>query len=83
MRLAALVDRPLSESGSRPSESGVSVSLVVGGAIFLGEELAALAGAVGVAGEGEDLGVVHEPVDHGRGDDIIGKGFTPAAERQI
>jgi hypothetical protein len=28
------------------------------GAVVLGEELAALAGAVGVAGEGEDLGVV-------------------------
>jgi hypothetical protein len=30
------------------------VSLVVGGAIFFGEEMAALAGAVGVAGEGVD-----------------------------
>ena len=73
MRPAALVDRPPSESVSRPSESGVSVSLVVGGAILFGEELAALAGAVGVAGEGEDLGVVHQPVDHGSGDDVVGK----------
>ena len=46
----------------------MSASLVVGGAILFGEELAALAGAVGVAGEGEDLGVVHQPVDRGGGD---------------
>jgi hypothetical protein len=36
------------------------------GAVFL-EEFAALAGAVGVAGESEDFGVVDESVDHGRG----------------
>jgi hypothetical protein len=52
------------------------VSLVVGCAIVFGEELAALAGAVGVAGEGENLGVVHQPVDHGCGDDVVGKGFA-------
>ena len=41
------------------------------GAVLLGEEFASLAGAVGVAGEGEDFGVVHEPVDHGCGDDVV------------
>lgn len=54
MRPAALVDRPPCESVSHPNESGVSASQVVGTAIILGEELAALGGAVGVAGEGED-----------------------------
>ena len=39
---------------------------------MFGEEFASLAGAVGVAGEGEDLGVVDEAVDHG-GDDAVGK----------
>jgi hypothetical protein len=57
--------------------------LVVGGAIFFGEQLAALAGALGVAGEDEHLGVVHEAVDHGCGDDIIAKRFAPTSERQI
>lgn len=48
------------------------------GAVLFGEELAALAGAVGVAGEGEDLGVVDEAVDHGCGDDVVGEGLAPA-----
>ncbi|MBE1579653.1 hypothetical protein H4W30_006713 [Amycolatopsis roodepoortensis] len=38
---------------------------VLVGAVVFGEEFAALAGAVGVAGEGEDFGVVDEAVDHG------------------
>ena len=35
------------------------------GAVLFDQEFAALAGAVGVTGEGEDLGVVHQPIDHG------------------
>jgi hypothetical protein len=42
-----------------------------------------LTGAVGVAGEGEDLGVVDEAVDHGGGDDVVGEGLAPAAEGQV
>jgi len=49
---------------------------------LLGEEFSALAGVVGVAGEGEDLGVVDEPVDHRGGDNVVGEGFAPAPERQ-
>ncbi|GAA4264301.1 hypothetical protein GCM10022255_116670 [Dactylosporangium darangshiense] len=37
-----------------------------------------MAGAVGVAGEGEDFGVVDESVDHGGGDDVVGEGFAPS-----
>ena len=47
----------------------------------LGEEFSAGAGAVGVAGEGEDLGVVDEPVDHGGGDHVVAEDLAPAAER--
>ena len=39
------------------------------------EELASSAGSVGVAGEGEDLGVVYEPVDHRCGDDVVADTF--------
>ena len=46
----------------------------------LGEEFAAGAGAVGVAGEGEDLGVVDEAVDHRGGDDLVAEDLAPAAE---
>jgi hypothetical protein len=46
---------------------------------FLGEEFSALAGAVGVAGKGEDLGVVDEPVDHRGGGNVVGEGFGPSA----
>ena len=35
---------------------------------------------VGVAFEGDDFGVVDEPVDHGRGDDLVAEDFAPAAE---
>jgi hypothetical protein len=40
----------------------------------LAKEFAALAGAVGAAGEGKDLGVVDEPVDHAG--DVVGERFT-------
>ena len=48
------------------------------GAVLLGEELAALAGAVGVAGQREDLGVVDEAVDHGCGHDVAAEDLAPA-----
>ena len=35
---------------------------------------------VAVALEGDDLGVVDEPVDHGGGDDVVAEDFAPAAE---
>src|SRR5262245_58808366 len=58
--------------------------LVVGVFVLaFGEEVAALAGPVGVAGEGEDLGVVDEPVDHGGGYDVVGEGLAPAPEGQV
>jgi hypothetical protein len=53
------------------------VVLVAGVAVFA-EEFAAGAGAVGVAVEGEDFGVVDESVDHGCGDDVVGEGFAPS-----
>jgi hypothetical protein len=46
----------------RPVQLSTSVRL---GDLVFGQQLAALAGPVGVAGEGEDLGVVDEAVDHG------------------
>ena len=42
-----------------------------------------MAGAVGVAGEGEDLGVVNEAVDHGCGDDVVGRGLPPAPKGRL
>jgi hypothetical protein len=36
--------------------------------------------AVAVAFEGEDLGVVDEPVDHGGGDDVVVEDLAPRAE---
>jgi hypothetical protein len=53
------------------------------GAVLLGQQLAALAGAVGVAGQGEDLGVVDQSVDHRGGDDVVGEGLAPAAAGQV
>jgi len=32
------------------------------------------------SGQGDDFGVVHEPVDHRGGDDVVTEHFTPAAE---
>ena len=57
--------------------------LVAVRAVFLGEKLASLAGAVGIAGQGQDLGVVDESVDHGGGDYVVGEGLSPAAEGQV
>jgi hypothetical protein len=36
--------------------------------------------SVAVAFEGDDFGVVDEPVDHGGGDDVVAEDFAPAAE---
>ena len=36
--------------------------------------------SVGVAFEGDDFGVVDEPVDHGGGDDVVAEHFAPASE---
>jgi hypothetical protein len=52
-------------------------------AAVFGEEFAAGAGAVGVAGEGEDFGVVDQAVDHGCGDDVVGEGLALASEGQV
>lgn len=48
---------------------------LVGGAIF-SEEFAAGAGAVGIAGQGKDFGVMHKAVDHGSGHHITGERLT-------
>jgi hypothetical protein len=34
---------------------------------LFGQQVAPSASAIRIAGEGEHLGVMHEPVDHGRG----------------
>lgn len=47
----------------------VAVALGAGGAVS-GEEFAAGAGAVGVAGEHQYFGVVHEVADHDGGYDV-------------
>ena len=38
---------------------------------------------VGVAFEGDDFGVVHEPVDHGGGHDVVAEDLAPAAEALV
>src|SRR5260370_25817755 len=38
---------------------------------------------VGVAFEGDDFGVVDEPVDHRCGDDVVAEHLTPPAERLV
>src|SRR3954453_14165931 len=40
-------------------------------------------GATHLTGEGEDLGVVDEAVDHGGGDDLVAEALAPASERQV
>jgi hypothetical protein len=39
--------------------------------------------AVAVAFEGEDLGVVNEPVDHGGGGDLVAEDLAPGGERLV
>ena len=51
--------------------------LVVG---LCGHEVSSCFGPVGLAAEGEDLGVVDETADHRGDDDVIGEDLAPAAE---
>ncbi len=44
---------------------------------------AAAAEPVAGAFEGEDVGVVDDPVDHGGGDGLIAEDVAPAGERQV
>jgi hypothetical protein len=60
----------------------VTCCLVAAGAV-LGEEFAAGTGPVGIAGEGENLGVVHQTINHGRGDNVVGERLTPSPEGQV
>jgi len=39
--------------------------------------------AVGVAFEGDDVGLVDEAVDHGRGDGVVAEDLAPAAEELV
>jgi hypothetical protein len=43
----------------------------------------AVAGAVAVALEAEDFGVVDEPVDHRGGDGLVAEGLGPGGERLV
>ncbi len=47
------------------------------------DELSSGLGAVGVAVDGDDLGVVDEAVDECGGNDIVGEDFAPAAEWHV
>jgi hypothetical protein len=38
---------------------------------------------IGATLEGDDLGVVDEPVDHGGGDDVVAEDLAPARERLV
>ena len=40
-------------------------------------------GSVGIPVEGDDVGVVDQPVDGGGCDDVVTEGFAPAGERQV
>lgn len=44
---------------------------------------AAVAEPVACALEGQDVGVVHDAVDHRGGDDLVAEDGAPAAERQV
>jgi hypothetical protein len=60
----------------------VLVCLVLG---FDAGEAVDAAAAEPVAGafEGEDVGVVDDPVDHGGGDGLVAEHASPAGERQV
>lgn len=47
------------------------------------KQLTAGTRAVGIAGEGQDFGVMHKSVNHGCSDYIIGEGLSPPPEEQI
>lgn len=57
--------------------------MLIVGEVFLGEQLAALAGAIGVRGEYLDLCVVHKAVDCGRCDDVVGEGLSSTSKREV
>src|ERR1700677_761155 len=57
--------------------------LLVTGWSWGGSAEVAVAGAVAVALEGVDLGVVDESVDHGGGDDVVVEDLSPAAEGHV
>ena len=40
-------------------------------------------GAVRITGQGEDLGMVNEPVDHCGRDDVVGEDLAPPPERHV
>src|SRR3954454_6989143 len=58
------------------------LSVLLGG-WWWGAAEVAVAQPVGVALEGEDLGVVDEAVDHGGGHDVVGEDLAPAPERLV
>src|SRR5438270_9227657 len=66
-----------------PGSVRIDARLLVSCAVVLGRQFALLAGAIGVAGEGEDLGVVYEPVDHRGCDNVVRERLSPAPEGQI
>ena len=54
--------------GSTSHAGGASRGgLRTGDTALFGQQVAPSASAIRIAGEGEHLGVMHEPVDHGRG----------------
>ena len=59
----------------------MSVLFLVGGCWDAAE--VAVLEPVGVAFEGDDLGVVDEAVDHCGGDDVVAEDLAPAAERLV
>jgi hypothetical protein len=63
------------QSGQGPEGSGLLAGFGAGAEVFVFEPVA-------VALETEDLGVVNEPVGHGRGDDLVPK-IWPQAEKGL
>ena len=68
---------------ARSGERKLIRALAVAGAVVLGQEFAALTGAVGVAGEGKDLGMVHQAIDHCGCDNVVRERLAPAPEGQV
>jgi hypothetical protein len=65
----------------RQVKTDLSVVLLVGGGRGDAAQVAVLE-PVAVALEADDLGVVHEPVEHGRGDHVA-EDLAPAPERLV
>ena len=82
---------PLENSAVVPGEKCAVVVVVsrlvvgvVGGGSDAGEGVdAAVAESVAGAFEGEDVGVVDDPVDHCGGDGLVAEHAAPAGERQV